>query len=208
MSHRRRGVFRLLEAAGAYELVQGLLRPPRSRRRFAVEILHPERGCRVLDIGCGTGALLDDLPPDVVYVGYDMNPHYVEAARSRHGARGTFYCARVGDPGAPQPSGEVDLVVAKGLLHHLTDAEAGQLLESAHQALRPGGRLVTLDPARHAGQSLFARLLMACDRGGGIRTPEGYAALVRTRFPGAEARLLTDLLRVPYSHCVVEARKE
>ena len=45
-----------------------------------VEALRPFPGARLLDAGCGTGSLLDNLPPDVHYVGFDVNPAYLEAA--------------------------------------------------------------------------------------------------------------------------------
>ncbi|HYG65837.1 MAG TPA: class I SAM-dependent methyltransferase, partial [Thermoanaerobaculia bacterium] len=138
-AHRSRGLYRLLEPAAAYELLQRLVGAGPARGRFVQEILRPRPGDRLLDIGCGAGGLLDALPDHVAYVGYDLNPRYIESARRRHGARGEFHQARAGEPPAEMLAGTFDLVVAKSILHHLDDREAGELMEVARRALKPGG---------------------------------------------------------------------
>jgi len=204
--HLSTGVYRILEGAGAYELLQRLLGAGAARRRFVAELLRPEPGARILDVGCGTASTLDHLPASVEYVGCDFNPRYVEAARRCHGGRGRFYCARAGEE-LPEPAESFDLVLAQALLHHLDDEEAAGLIAGAHHLLRPGGHLVTLDPVLHPGQSRVARALIRRDRGRRVRTPAGYRALLAARFPAIEERLLTDLLAVPYSHLFLRARK-
>lgn len=207
MSHRTSRVYRWLEIPALYERFQRLLGAHAARRRFVAEYLRPAAAMRLLDIGCGTGSLLDYLPGDVAYSGYDLNASYIDAARRRYGARGEFHHARVGEePAALQPA-SFDVVVAKGILHHLTDAEAHQLLRAAFRYLRPGGSFVSLDPVRHAGQNAAARMIIALDRGGAVRDPAGYERLVREYSTAIEGTLLTDLLPIPYSHFVVRARK-
>lgn len=204
MTHRAGGWYRVLEFTGVYELCQRALGGKAARGRFVREFVRPEPGARILDVGCGTGSLLDHLPRDVEYVGYDLNPRYIAAARERYGDRGRFLQARVGDP-LPLEHGVFDLVVAKAILHHLDDDEAHQLLASARLQLRSGGALVTVDPAFHDAQSLVARALISLDRGRSVRTPEGYRQLVTAHFETVEGRLLTDQLLVPYSHYVQRA---
>lgn len=206
MSHRSTGVYRIFESAAVYERFQRLLGSDASRRRFVWDFLRPFPGARILDIGCGTGAILDYLPGDVDYVGYDLNPRYIEDARRRYPGRGRFSCARVEE--APEEPGGFDLVLATAVLHHLDDPEADRLMTSAHRHLRHGGSLITLDPVRHPGQSPVARLLVALDRGRRVRTPEEYRDLAAARFPSVETTLLTDLMPIPYSHFLMRASKE
>lgn len=206
MSHRSTGLYRIFESAAIYEGFQRLLGSDASRRRFVREFLRPFPGARILDIGCGTGAILDHLPTNVDYVGYDLNPKYIENARRRYRGRGRFFCARVEE--APDEPGGFDMVLATAILHHLEDSEADRLIARAHRHLRPGGSLVTLDPVRHPGQSRVARLLVALDRGRRVRTPEGYRELAEAHFPSVETRLLTDLLPIPYSHFLMRASKQ
>lgn len=205
MDHLSTGIYRILERASVYERLQGLLGAQAARKRFVEEFLRPFPGARVLDIGCGTASLLDDLPPDVQYTGYDLNPRYIAEAERRYGSRGRFFLAEVGDE--PPFEGSFDFVVAKGVLHHLNDADADRLIRDARGHLREGGCLVTSDPVFHPGQSRIARFLISRDRGRRVRTPEGYRALVTARFFELEERLFTDLLTVPYSHFIVRARK-
>ncbi len=198
------GIYRLLEWAGVYEGFQRALGARAARQRFARNFLLPFPGARILDIGCGSGSLLDDLP-DVEYTGYDLNPRYVAEAERRYGSRGRFFCARVGEE--PPLEGDFDLVVAKGVLHHLSDADADRLIRDAHGHLREGGCFVTSDPVFHSNQSWIARFLISRDRGRRVRTPEGYRRLVAARFADIEERLVTDLLPIPYSHFILRARK-
>jgi len=204
VTHRTAGWYRVLELSGVYELCQRALGGRAARDRFVREFVRPEPGVRILDVGCGAGSLLDHLPRSVEYVGYDLNPRYIAAARERYGDRGRFFQARVGDP-LPLEHGAFDLVVAKAILHHLDDQEADQLIATARLQLRPGGALVTIDPVFHESQSLVARALISRDRGRSVRTPEGYRQLVTAHFESLEDHLLTDQLIVPYSHFVQRA---
>lgn len=199
------GLYRLLERAGVYERFQRALGARAARQRFVAELLRPFPAARILDVGCGTASLLDDLPSDVDYTGYDLNPRYIAEAERRYGRRGRFFLARVGDE--PPLEGSFDFVVAKGVLHHLNDVDAGSLIRDAHRRLRKGGCLVTLDPVLHLGQSRIARFLISLDRGRCVRSPQGYRALLATRFSEIEERLVTDLMNFPYSHFVLRARK-
>jgi 2-polyprenyl-3-methyl-5-hydroxy-6-metoxy-1,4-benzoquinol methylase len=206
MTHHDTGVHKILDRPGVYERVQRLLGARAARRRLATEFLRPFAGARLLDVGCGTGSLLDSLPEEVDYVGFDLNPAYIEAAQKKYShRRARFYCARAGVGAEGLEERTFDLVVAKSLLHHLDDSEAHQLLETARRLLRAGGAFFSSDPVRHEGQALVAKVLLALDRGRSIRTPDAYRALASAHFATIETTLLTDLLPIPYSHFVMRA---
>ena len=206
-AHRDAGLHRLLNRAGVYDALQGLLLRKDSRARYVREHVRPFPGCRVLDIGCGPGSILAHLPESIgSYTGYDMNPGYIEAARSRWGNRGTFHCRRV-EHGMLRAGEAFDIVLANGIVHHLGDAEARQLVDVAWRALRPGGCLVTYDNVYLENQHWFARWLIARDRGRAVRTREGYETLARGRFPKVESVILHDTLRVPYTILVMRCTR-
>lgn len=205
MSHRTGGLFRSLEFPAVYLALQNILGGVTARKRFVDEYVKPFSGAKVLDAGCGTGLLLDYLPRDVDYVGFDLNPEYIDHAKRRHGARGRFICARVGELKAAD--GELDLVVALALLHHLDDDDAARLLRDAARMLRPGGAFVSIDAVFHPGQGFVSRALALADRGASVRTPEAYRRLIGQHFDDVEDRVLTDMLRVPYSHYVARASR-
>lgn len=206
MAHRSSGVYRLFELPGIYETFQRLLGARRARRRFVAEFLRPFEGARLLDAGCGTASLLDDLPAGVEYTGFDINAKYIDAARRRYGSRGRFFVAPAG--GVTVEEGAFDFVVAKAVLHHLSDDEADRMLASASRFLTPGGVFVSTDPVFHEGQAWFARLLASFDRGGNVRTPDAYRALAASHFVDVEGWLVTDMLSVPYSHYVMRGVRQ
>jgi 2-polyprenyl-3-methyl-5-hydroxy-6-metoxy-1,4-benzoquinol methylase len=207
MSQKSSGLYRLLELPTVYEWFQKALGAGAVRRRFVAEFLRPWPGARLLDIGCGTGALLDDLPDGIEYTGFDVNAAYIDAARRRYGARGHFFCARVGEEATDLGVQPYDFVVAKGLLHHISDEDAHDLLVVARRLLAPNGVFVSSDNVFYDGQPLISRALTALDRGERVRTPHGYRALVSPHFSRLETQLVTDMLAFPYAHFIMRATK-
>ena len=209
----RSGWRRLLDLPLLYRGAQGILGSAASKRRLVRDDLRPFPGMRLLDIGCGPAALLDALPRGVNYVGVDLSAAYVDAARRRYGDRGTFLCRPVSqlDGDCLQ---ERDLILALGLLHHLDDRDAARLFARARSLLAPGGRMVTVDPCRLPRQRRVARLLLACDRGRCIRTPEAYRSLAVASFSAVEVRVDGDRLAlggrwpIPYDHCVMSCQRD
>jgi len=159
---------------------------------------------KVLDIGCGPADILAYLP-GVDYWGFDISPSYIARARSRFGSDGHFESRMVGESDlAVLPA--FDVVLAIGVLHHLDDAVAGQVMQLAHRALVAGGRLLTIDPCLDPSQNPVARFLIRRDRGQNVRDRAGYAALAHSAFrdPRVEVRHTT---WIPYTHCYLECRK-
>ncbi|GAA5016377.1 class I SAM-dependent methyltransferase [Terrabacter aeriphilus] len=97
-------------------------------------------GHRVLDAGCGTGPLFEDLRArGATVTGFDGSPAMVELARERLGPGADL---QVADLGAPLPYADdtFDDAVVSLVLHYLQDWSAP--LAELHRVLRPGGRLL------------------------------------------------------------------
>lgn len=100
-----------------------------------IELLEPQPGERVLDLGCGDGALTEKLvDAGCRVVAVDSSQQQVRAARERG------IDARVADATALGFDGEFDAVFSNAVLHWIRDPDAA--LAAIHRALAPGGRLV------------------------------------------------------------------
>jgi len=166
--------------------------------------IRPRKHDRVLEIGCGPGTIVPFLP-DVEYVGFDSNEAYIIEARRRF-PRGRFVCERVSEYTLPE-RGYFDIALALGILHHLDDAEARRLFQIAHEALKPGGRLVTLDGVWTSDQSGATRYLLARDRGRFVRSEKAYLDLAGPLFANVKSTIHHGMLRIPYTHIILECTR-
>lgn len=196
---------RLLESPAVYEFSQFLWYRPGRQREYITTYARPRSGERVLDIGCGVGALSQYFP-DVVYHGFDANEAYIAHAGKKYGRRAEFRHGIVGRDITVE-RGSYDLVMANSILHHLDDDEVFSLLTLAHGTLKANGRFITRDGCFEPGQSPVVRLLLENDRGKYVRTQAGYQRLIEQVFPSYEATIRRDMMRVPYSLIVFQCRK-
>jgi len=98
-------------------------------------LLAPVAGERILDPGCGDGALTVELvAAGATVVGIDSSPEMVAAARVRG------LDAHVMDAAALTFEAEFDAVFSNAVLHWVKQAD--DVIAGAARALRPGGRFV------------------------------------------------------------------
>ena len=201
----RGGLWRPLENPWVYEAFHHLIGARRWLRRFATDVVRPKAGDRILDIGCGPGALLR-YSNNVSYIGLDRNEAYIERGRAEFGTRGTFVCGDVADFnsfGLPR----VDIAVAIGVLHHLDDELATNVLKSTYETLKPGGRLVTADPCVHPEQDALQRFVVSRDRGMHVRPFDQYAEICQSSFDNPVATYSRGYAPFPYSICILQATR-
>lgn len=124
-----------------------------------VELLDPRAGERILDLGCGDGALttkLVELGCEVV--GVDGSPGQIEAARRRG------LDAHVVDGEALEFADEFDAVFSNAALHWMRRAD--RVIDGVWRALRPGGRFVAEMGGEGCVATIHRALLAALERRG------------------------------------------
>jgi len=106
----------------------------------------------VLDLGCGTGALVPKLSgwgvPVRSYTGVDLSPEMLRVAARRRGVGFPVRLVAAEAEELPFRAESFDTVATASSLHFWTDPRAA--LRGAARVLRPGGRILLVDWARDA----------------------------------------------------------
>ena len=160
---------------------------------------------RVLDIGTGTGRLLELLGPRAACaIGLDASRAMLALARARLAVLALPNCSvRLGDMyRLPFPDAGFDLVVLQMVLHYAEDPAA--VLAEAARVLAPGGRLVVVDLAAYAASSRTQALAhrwpgfddtamatLLADAGLAVHPARGVPGPLEIRFWSAEAAAVT-----------------
>jgi SAM-dependent methyltransferase len=188
----------VLRRASAYIALQRALGADRVRHRCIDELaLRP--GATVVDVGCGPAYYFERLPQPLTYHGFDTDPRYIEWARKRWAHVANFHLG-VFDADAASTLAPVDAVMLLGLLHHLSDRQAVDLLELSARVIGPGGKVIAVDPCFEPAQGRISRWMSENDRGEHVREPAAFVALASTSFASVEGEVLSDVSRIPTSH--------
>jgi len=99
--------------------------------------LDPQK--KLLDFGCGTGALLSEFRSQVDAYGVDVAPTAIAFCKAR-GLKNVSLC-----PARDLPSDTYDIIIASDVLEHVDDDRA--VLKDLFRALKKNGRLLVTVPA-------------------------------------------------------------
>jgi SAM-dependent methyltransferase len=99
----------------------------------------------VLEVGCGTGALVEQLASehrDAHFVGVDADPRMIEYAGTHHARDNVRY--ELADFVHDRPAVVADCAYSVDVLHHVH--ELSGFLAGVRQALRPGATWLAIEP--------------------------------------------------------------
>lgn len=197
-------LYKLIERPRVYNFVEkclGVLTLNRnSIEHYLEQTIIPTAGDKILDVGCGTGRYAPIFGDH--YFGVDNNLQYVEFAK-RH-APGNFFA---GDGRQASFSDNVfSHVISVGVFHHLSDEAVMATIKEMKRVLRPGGRILVIDPVWPAKYNTVGYILFYLDRGKHQRSlPSLFCLLQLQGF-----RLLSENIKnsFPYQVAVLEFQKK
>ncbi len=133
-------------AAGQWDKLRGELFGEQFDLRAIGALL--DEDMTIGDLGCGTGQLAEAVAPFVERViAVDSSTEMLKAARKRLGRFDNVQVKRGGIESLPVEDGELDAGILVLVLHHVSDPAAA--LAEAARTLKPGGRLLIVDMAKH-----------------------------------------------------------
>ena len=142
-------------AAQEWEALRQELYGARFEREALLGLLSP--AWTVADLGCGAGTIAAALAPHVRRViGVDQSAAMLRTARRRLEGHANVELHRAGLEALPLEGQCCDAALAVLVLAYV--AEVAPVLAEAARVLRPGGRLVVVDLARHGDESFARRL--------------------------------------------------
>lgn len=150
-----------------------------------------------MDIGCGTGYIINYLP-NCHYVGFDINALYINYAKKKYGHRGEFHC-NYATKDLLKRYGVFDCVMMNGLIHHLDDSDSVDMLSLVKSVLKYEGIIFGIDGCYNDELGSFGRWMLNNDRGKFIRDKSGYESVLLKVFKDTHSEIREDLFFVPYS---------
>lgn len=189
-----------------FDVWQHVVGAENAKRRFVRECILLRREQRIIEFGCGTGALCRYLPSGYDYLGLDISEAYITAARRRFPDR-SFAVGDIGDPdslaGLEKAPG---LVVCFGVLHHLGDDAARRALVGAGDILGSEREFLAVEPCRYPNMTRIETVMKNTDRGKYVRNSAQYEALFRTVFESVTVNIKLDWMTMRYGLAVIEGR--
>lgn len=142
----------------------------RALLNYGASVRRAPAGARILEYGCGPGSLAFDLAREGYDVtGIDISPVAIEIATARAAEEGLSDRARFVVMNAESMDFDddtFDVVCGSGIIHHL---DLDLALPEVNRVLRPGGRVVFVEPLAHnPGLRLFRALTPK------LRTPDEH----------------------------------
>lgn len=177
------------QVADSWDLLKTLHVPEAAVEAAVLEAVGERKIELLLDLGTGTGRMLEVLAPAYERgIGIDSSREMLAVARARLVEAGLTHAqVRLGDMAALDSTlGPVDVIVVHQVLHYFDDP--GRMLAQAKGLLKPGGQVLIVDFAPHTLEFLrtdhaHRRLGLSDEQMSGWANSAGMDVLSVRQFP-------------------------
>ena len=214
MSEVNTGIRSILKYGWIYKLSQTLFGEKKSKQ-FIIDsyLTHLSEDTVLLDMGCGAGNFAYFIPINVNYIGFDPNENYIETAKDNFSQYKKFkFYAGTADSQAVNEhiaNDSVDYALIHGVFHHLSDIQIIQMYTMAARVLKPGAKMISLEPVWYEGQSPVNKRIMQFDRGNNIKKQSEWLAMARDNtasWASTQFQISQNLIRF-YDLIIIEITK-
>ena len=182
-----------------YKLSQKIFLADNFRKKIIKKLI-VNKDINILDIGCGPGNMINYLSFNK-YFGFDDDKKYISYASKKY-KDCKFFC-EIFSKSSAMKIDKVDVVMLFGLLHHISNNEAIELLENIKLTLKKNYRIIVLDPVFIEDQNPIAKFLIKNDRGNYVRKADEYQKIFKQTNLRSSYKIYHQKI-VPYTHIVSE----
>jgi tRNA (cmo5U34)-methyltransferase len=125
--------------------------------QYIPENFHPKR---ILDLGCGTGNLTDQMfkkYPEADIDALDISEDILNESRKRFKHTPNIRYIQADFKSLHLPPGSYDLVMSSIAIHHIEDTDKIRLYKEIFQALSPGGIFIFADQTRGITDEIYKK---------------------------------------------------
>lgn len=191
-------IYKILRLSFVYRTYQYLVIKKSTYNFIYQYIFKTNENSIVLDCGCGP-AQYRKLIKSKKYIGVDFNPNHIQTAKKNY-PNDIFYEGDLSKFDF-QIIGKVTDVLLFGLLHHLNDENAKNLINNLLNQLEKNGKLTAIDPVYVIQKNFydsFANFIASKDQGNYVRKENEYRKLVNSELATVETQIYKNLLRIPF----------
>ena len=169
---QKKGIYKILDYSIIYEFVQKIFYHKKTKEVWENLVKH-HADKTILDIGCGPGKTALEFKGSKKYIGIDISDQYIIDAKKNFSEFGEFYCISVEkiNEGPLKDINNIDMVIMKGIFHHLSDDQIDNLFLNLKTKLNKKAKIFSIDPTLIEGKFL-SNFIVSRDRGMVVRSSD------------------------------------
>ena len=204
MSQRTNILHDFINSPQIYKIIQKIMSGTSFRKKIIKENIK-KKNLKILDIGCGPAEIIDYMP-ECIYYGYDIDKRSIDYAKKKYKNKNyKFFCKEFKSSDLKRLP-YFDYVILFGILHHLNNKQAKNVLNLCKKKMKKNSILLTEDPILIKNQNIVAKFLIKSDRGTNVRKKNEYIDLLKTYFKNCKSKV-TKQFFIPYTWFTTVCKK-